>query len=220
LRPAELQTAQAAARHQRDRAADRIVHLIGVALAVSGAVALAMQFPGLGPTRVASLVIYAFGLLATFACSALYNLTENNTPHSLYRRLDHAAIFFMIAGTYTPLLLALMRTPLGNTLLGVVWTGALAGAVAKLFFPARFERSAVVAYLLLGWVIVAAFDPLYRALPLPGLLLLVAGAFFYSFGVIFHVRKELPYANAVWHLFVLAGAAAHFALIYRYVALA
>ncbi len=194
--------------------------MVGVAFALSGSVAIAATFGRLDLIRIASLAVYVFGLLGTFGCSALYNLTEKSRPHSVFRRLDHAAIFVMIAGTYTPLTVSLLPADRGLILLSFVWTGAIAGALAKLIFPARFERSSIVAYLLLGWAILGAVGPLYRALPTAGLVLLAAGGMFYSFGVIFHVRKQMPYQNALWHACVLAGAACHFALIFRFVALA
>jgi len=204
----------------RDERADRLVHGIGVTFTVAACLALATTVHRLDRLTVVGLAIYGFGLLATFACSALYNLTEQTSPHSVFRRLDHAAIFIMIAGTYTPLILSLMATTRGYDLLAFVWTGAIAGVVAKLFFPAHAERYSVVAYLLLGWAILGAVVPIYNALPATGLLLLAAGGLFYSFGVIFHVKNHLPYQNALWHACVLAGAACHFGLILRYVALA
>jgi hemolysin III len=205
-------------RLRRDRAADRLVHGASLIFAVSASVALAMMFPRLETGQVAGLSIYAFGLLSMFTCSALYNMTEQTGTHGLFRRLDHAAIFIMIAGTYTPLTLTLMPTARGYAVLTFVWTGAIAGAFVKLFFPTRFERFSVAAYLVLGWAILAAIGPLSKALPLPGLLLLAAGGFFYSFGVIFHLATRLPYQNALWHACVLAGAACHFAMIWRFVA--
>jgi hemolysin III len=206
-----------AGRH-RDLIADRVVHGVGLTFAIGASVALAASFPRLDPTRIVGLAIYMFGLLATFGCSALYNLTEKTAPHSVFRRLDHAAIFVMIAGTYTPLTLFLMATTRGHLLLAFVWTGAVAGVVAKLFFPVRAERFSVVAYLLLGWAILGAIVPIYNALPASGLLLLAGGGLFYSFGVIFHIRNHLPYQNALWHACVLAGAVCHFGLIWRFVA--
>jgi len=205
---------------RRESLADLGVHGVSLIFIVIACLALAATLPGLDRLRGVGLVIYAFGLVATFLFSALYNLTERTSPNSILRRLDHAAIFIMIAGTYTPLILFLMATGRGHFLLAFVWTGAVAGVIAKLFFPARFERYSVVAYLLLGWAILGALVPIYNALPLPGLLLLAGGGLFYSFGVIFHVKAHLPYQNALWHACVLAGAVCHFGLIYRFVALA
>jgi hemolysin III len=203
-----------------ERRADEAIHGLSILFAVAGSLRLASTFWRLNDAIIAGLAIYCFGLLTMFSCSAFYNLTENQSLKAVFRRLDHAMIFVMIAGTYTPLLLGLLPTPLGIGLLAVVWLGAGLGAAAKLLVPTRFERSSTVAYLLLGWIIVIALVQLIRVLALPGILLIGAGGLFYSVGVIFHLWSRLPFQNAVWHAFVLAGAVCHFVAILRFVALA
>jgi hemolysin III len=203
----------------RERAADRIVHVISIGFAIAASLSLiVIAFLETGALRRFGLVVYATGLVLVFVCSALYNLAWQHSWTELFRRLDHAAIFVMIAGTYTPLTLISMSGTAGFGLFSLVWSVAIAGIVAKLFFPSRFERLSLAAYLLLGWVIVLAIGPLTRALPLPGIILIGIGGMFYSFGVIFHVWRRLPFQNAVWHLFVLAGAATQYAAILGYVA--
>lgn len=194
--------------------ADAVVHLLGLAFAV-GAVATLIVFLCLSPDlpRGISLGLYAFGLLATIICSALYNLTSHAQRKALFRRFDHAAIFVMIAGTYTPFSLMLIGGAWGWSLLGFVWSVALIGVAMKLLYPLRFEKLSVVVYLVLGWTVLAALQPLISSASLAGLVLLITGGGLYSLGVVFHLWERLPFQNAIWHVFVLAAAACHYAAI-------
>lgn len=201
--------------------ADAIVHLLGLAFAV-GAVSTLVILLSLKPdlSRGISLGLYAFGLVAMLVCSALYNMTSRAQWKALLRRFDHAAIFVMIAGTYTPFSLLLIGGIWGWALLGFVWGVALIGVVLKLCYPLRFEKLSVVAYLVLGWTIVVALEPLVNSASLAGLTLLITGGGLYSLGVVFHLWERLPFQNAIWHVFVLAAAACHYAAILVDVALA
>lgn len=201
--------------------ADAVVHLLGLGFAFAACITLAV-FIAINPDipRGVSLGIYGFGLLVMLACSALYNLTRHARLKALFRRFDHAAIFVMIAGTYTPFSLIVIGGSWGAALLGFVWSVALIGVFLKLRYPLRFEKLSVIAYLLLGWVIVAAFEPLVSGASLAALILLVAGGALYSLGVVFHLWERLPYQNAIWHVFVLAAAACHYAAILMDVAIA
>lgn len=203
----------------RERLADAVVHAAGLSLGAAGAAALAaMAIPRADAQLAIALGLYAGGLLSMFACSALHNLWAGPRRGDWPRRLDHAAIFLMIAGTYTPVALIAMGGAWGWALLGFVWSVALAGAALKLLLPGRFERAAIVAYLLLGWCILAAAKPLAASVSLAGVMLLGAGGLLYTSGVAFHLWRRLPYQNAIWHLFVLAGAACHYAAIVHEIA--
>lgn len=201
--------------------ADAIVHLLGLAFGIGASVTLVILI-ALNPDlpRGISLGLYGFGLLAMLICSALYHMTSHARLKAVFRRLDHAAIFVMIAGTYTPFSLILIGGLWGALLLGFVWTVALIGVFLKLRYPLRFDRLSVAAYLLLGWVILAALQPLISNASLAALILLLTGGGLYSLGVIFHLWERLPYQNAIWHVFVLAAAACHYAAILVDVALA
>lgn len=194
--------------------ADAVVHLLGLGFGLAACITLVV-FVAMRPDlpRGLSLGIYGFGLLAMLACSALYNLTTQVRLKALFRRFDHAAIFVMIAGTYTPFSLIVIGGGWGAALLAFVWTVALVGAVLKLRYPLRFEKLSVVAYLLLGWVILAALEPLLSSMSVAALILLITGGGLYSLGVVFHLWERLPYQNAIWHIFVLAAAACHYAAI-------
>lgn len=198
----------------RERAADAVVHAAGLVSVFLGCVLLAWRTPpSAGPRLSLALALYATGLVATFTCSAAYNLAPAGRGRAFLRRADHAAIFLMIAGTYTPVSLLAIGGPLAAALLAVVWTGALGGAAVKLFAPGRFERASVAAYLLLGWVGVVALVPLAQALTPWQFGFLAAGGLLYTVGVLFHLADRLPYSTAVWHALVLVAAGCHFALV-------
>ena len=200
--------------------ADAAVHALGLTLGSVGCVALAvMALPRAGdPLRVAALVAYAVGLLAMLGCSALYNLAPEGGRKRLFRELDHAAIFLMIAGTYTPFTLVRIAGTWGTGLLAFVWAVAAAGIAVELLGLRRAKWPSTAAYLLLGWSVLAALGPLSAAVSPAGLALLVAGGVLYSVGVAFHLWTRLPYHNVVWHGFVLAAAACHYAAVLREVA--
>lgn len=200
---------------------DAVVHVVGVACGiVANGVLAVMTFLRAELAIAAGLGIYAFGLLSMFVCSALYNMSREGWWKGVFRRLDHAAIFLLIAATYTPFALIVIGGRLGVGLLIFVWTVAAAGMIFKLVSPTRWQGLAIATYLLLGWIIVVALGPLVDALSLAGIVLLVVGGVLYSTGVIFHVWSRLPYHRAIWHLFVLAAASCHFSAVLIDVAMA
>jgi hemolysin III len=204
-----------------ERIADAAVHALGLAFGLAAAAVLALAaLPRGDPLLWLALGLYAAGLLAMLSCSALYNLTRAPRRKAMFRRLDHAAIFVMIAGSYTPFMLIAVGGTLGVGLLAFVWTVALGGVALKLFWPRRFDRLSVVAYLLLGWSILVVLDPLMTALSAAGLALIVFGGLLYSLGVVFHLWTRLHFHNAIWHGLVLAAAACHFAAVMGEVAAA
>jgi hemolysin III len=164
--------------------------------------------------------LYGLGLLAMLTCSAGYNLWPPSPTKELWRRFDHAAIFIMIAGTYTPLLLNRMGGEWGFGLLAFVWTVALIGAALKLSFPRRWESISLALYLGLGWSIVIAYNPLLQAVSMQSLYLIAIGGLIYSVGVVFHLWDRLPYQNAIWHWLVLLAAGCHYFAIFNEVATA
>jgi hemolysin III len=197
-----------------ERIADGTIHAIGVAASVIALPALiVIGFQAHTAVMVAGLTIYGLALVATFACSAGYHLTVRPRVKEVMRRLDHAAIFLMIAGTYTPFVLIKMNNAWGYGLLAVVWTMAAIGIVLKLFFPRFLEGLSTALYLVQGWAVVIAWEPLQAALPAWVLTLLMVGGALYTVGVVFHLWNRLPYQNAIWHGFVLTAASCHFAAV-------
>ena len=190
---------------------DAMVHVVGVTFGLAACVTLAIvALPGAGSAELVSLAVYGAGLLAMLGCSALYNIGGDGPRKAFWRRLDHAAIFVMIAGTYTPFLAIAIGGAWGTGLLVFVWTVAAAGVVLKLLHLERLETLSIAAYLLLGWTILVAIDRLIAAVSLPALILLVGGGILYSIGVLFYQWDRLPYQKAIWHGFVLAAAACHY----------
>ena len=202
-----------------ERRADAMVHVIGVTCGLVGCVALAIvASPGADVAVLVSLVIYGAGLLAMLGCSALCNTAKPGPLKELWRRLDHAAIFVMIAGTYTPFAAIAIGGAWGTGLLVFVWAVAAAGVVLKLLRLERLETLSIAAYLLLGWTILVAIDHLIAAVSLPAFVLLVAGGVLYTVGVMFYRWDGLPYNRAIWHGFVLAAAACQYVAVLDVVA--
>lgn len=188
--------------------ADALVHGAGILAALAGSIVLLAHA---GVSFV--LAAYLFGLIVMLACSAAYNLTPPSQLKWILRRFDHSAIFLLIAGTYTPLLPFLPDASQSRTLGLVTWLGAAAGIAMKFLFPGRFDRLAILIYLALGWVVLTAAGAFIQVLPPQVMSLIVAGGILYTAGIIFHLWEGLKYHNAIWHGFVAAAAACHFAAI-------
>ncbi len=191
-----------------------MVHVIGIASGLVAVVALlgwaVDNLPG--PATVA-LAIYCAGLMAMLCCSGAYHMLPVPAWKPILRRLDHAAIFVKIAGTYTPFALVKMGGTAGLSLFAAVWMVALLGAAAKLLLAARWDGLAVAVYLLLGWSGIATLQPLAASIAPGALVLLAAGGIVYSLGVVFFLWNGLRYQNAIWHAFVLVGTACHFGAV-------
>jgi hemolysin III len=154
--------------------------------------------------------VFGSSLVLLYTASTLYHSARSPRWKHIFKTLDHACIYLLIAGTYTPFTLVTLQGGLGWTLFGIVWGIAVLGIIFKIFFVYRFRTAATAAYLLMGWLVVAAIKPLIASLPPAGLAWLVAGGLSYTLGAVFYLWKSLPYSHAVWHLFVLAGSACHF----------
>ncbi|MFL5037086.1 MAG: hemolysin III family protein [Microvirga sp.] len=201
--------------------ADGAVHATGVVLGLVGSVLLVLWAAGsAGTVELAAVFVYVAGLLAMLGFSAAYNMWPVSPTKWLLRRFDHSAIYVMIAGTYTPLLLQMKASVATVALLAGVWATALVGAALKLAFPGRLDRISIALYLALGWSVLAAYDSVLPALPSSALVLLALGGLLYSGGVIFHVWSRLRFQNAIWHAFVLAAAACHWGAIVDCIVLA
>ncbi|MFC4173725.1 hemolysin III family protein [Microvirga sp. GCM10011540] len=194
--------------------ADGIVHLLGVAGGmVAVVVMLVLAAPAVGPWELTSVAVYGCGLVAVLVISALYNLWPVSPVKWILRRFDHSAIYLLIAGTYTPFITQMWNDITAIVLLAGVWTGSVAGMALKLYLPGRFDRLAILLYLLLGWSGVMAYEAVFDALPGSTLTLLAAGGLLYTVGVVFHVWEGLRFQNAIWHAFVLVAAACHYGAV-------
>jgi hemolysin III len=206
---------------QAERIADRWVHIVGLVAAIGGGallVGLSIAEGGLG--RASAVTIYIICLVATLAISAAYNLAQNYEMQQRLRRLDHAAIFLMIAGSYTPFTTQRLEGAWAIGMTIAVWAISLAAAAGKLFLPGVAKKYWVPVYLLLGWMVVGAIEPMIAGVQPTALILLLIGGVIYSLGVIVYVAGSLPFRRAIWHGFVVAAAGTHFAAILTGVVLA
>jgi len=198
---------------RRERTADKVVHLLGVGLGLPAAIAIvALAIAADTASNVAAVALYAAGLVAMLGCSAAYHLRHASPRREWLRRFDHAAIFAMIAGTYTPFTLRLARGWAEGLTAGI-WIVAALGIAAKLWKPKGIAPISTGLYLALGWIGVVAAGPFTAALATPTLLLLAGGGVIYSAGVVFHLWRRLKYQNAIWHGFVLTAASVHYCAV-------
>lgn len=191
-----------------------ITHGIGLALSIAGFVVLLILAAARGSSwQIVSCAVYGTSLVALYTASTLYHGIPAPTLKRILRILDHSAIYLLIAGTYTPFLLVNLRGPIGWTLLAIVWTLAIAGILLKFWFVERLPILSTLVYLLMGWLALTAIQPLIAAVPHSGLAWLLAGGALYSFGVVFYASKKIPYAHAIWHVFVIAGSICHYVAV-------
>jgi hemolysin III len=190
--------------------ADGIVHGIGIAFAISlGTVLVVFAAIGTARPELPAILIYLASLLAVLAISMTFNLAPISNFKKLMARLDQAAIFLFIAGTYTPFLAVIGGTRDGQLLSVIVWGAAIVGIALKLIVPQRFGRFAILLYLGIGWSGVLVFQTLAAVLPPVTLWLILAGGVTYSAGIIFHLWEKLKFQNVLWHVFVVAGSILH-----------
>src|ERR1700749_867145 len=210
--PAEIAVEKAVRLYTRhEDVADAVVHVLGIVFAINASLWLLFHVTGL--SVVVSVTIYCVGLLAMIGFSAAYNLVPHHRPSKqILRRFDHAAIFIMIAGTYTPFAMNRLGG-YGTTILAIIWLSATFGVVMKVLFPRRFEIASLALYLGMGWLIVTVIAPLAHAMAAFDFWLLIAGGFVYSAGIVFYVIERIPYHKAIWHGAVLVAAVLQFSAI-------
>lgn len=195
-----------------------VTHGIGTALAIAALVQLIGLTSSVGDaTRIITGSIFGACLVLTYFASTLYHALPVGRWKYRALILDHAAIYLLIAGTYTPILLVTLYGGWGWTLFGVVWTAAVAGVVLKLFYVERYRLLSTLMYVAMGWMVVVATAPMIAAMPQGGWFWLIAGGVAYTGGVVFFLWERLPFNHAIWHLFVIAGSVCHFLLILWYV---
>lgn len=203
---------------RREEVVNAITHGLGTLLSIAG-LTLLIVFASLDgtPWHVVSFTVYGVTMLLLYTASTLVHAFPEGKVKDLFETFDHSCIYLFIAGTYTPILLVTLRSPLGWTLFGIVWGLAVGGVVFKAFFTKKYLVLSTLFYVLMGWMIVFAWDPLQTLLQPGGIRLLVIGGVLYTVGSIFYIWRGFPHHHAVWHLFVLAGSAMHFFAILLYV---
>ncbi len=193
-------------------------HGIGFLLSVAALVLLVVFASIRGNAwHIVSYSIYGTSLVVLYLASTLFHWSKKPSRRLRLNIFDHASIYVLIAGTYTPLLLVTLRGPWGWSLFGVVWGMAIIGIVLKFFFTGRYNKISTLAYVIMGWVVIIALKPLIENLSTPGLIWLAIGGLSYSIGAVFFLLNKIPYNHAIFHLFVLGGSIAHFITIFWYV---
>jgi len=199
--------------------ANSVVHGVGAALAVAAVPLLVVSAVSRGgAAQVTANAIFGATLVLVYLVSTLYHALARNRAKKVFRVLDHSAIYLLIAGTYTPFTLGVLRGAWGWALFGVVWALAVTGVALTGALGVRLPRLSTAVYIAMGWLIVVAIKPLISLLPAAGLAWLVAGGVAYTGGVVFYAWQRLRFHHAVWHVCVLAGSACHFVAVIRYAA--
>ncbi len=193
-----------------------ITHGIGFVASIVGLILLLRKYADSTTTSNIAVSIYGASLINLYLVSSLYHGVIDEKKKFKLRILDHISIYFLIAGTYTPVLLISLQHALGIPLLYAVWGIAGIGLILKIFFTGKFEIFSLILYVVMGWLIVFDFSELKAVVPSEGINLLMSGGAFYTGGIVFYVWNKLKYNHVIWHLFVMAGSASHYLMILYY----
>ncbi|MCA0394643.1 MAG: hemolysin III family protein [Proteobacteria bacterium] len=202
----------------RDEIASALTHGLGAAAALAGgAVLITLAAIHGDGWQLAGAIVFGVALLLLYLASTLYHAIQHPVAKGRLKVFDHCAIYLLIAGTYTPFTLIGLRGSVGWWLFGAIWALALAGVVFKLFYTGRFKRLSTLIYVAMGWLVLVAFKPMLASLDAWTIGWLLGGGVFYTLGTFFYHRESVPYAHAIWHLFVIAGSVCHFVAVTRQV---
>lgn len=201
----------------KEELANTWTHGLGAILAACALVYMLVQAQSLTHSAIAAVAIYGISLVLLFSCSALYHACKDIAKRAVLKRLDHCAIYLLIAGTYTPFMVISLKTSQAYFLLALEWVLVAIGIVFKVFFIHRFKIISLAAYLIMGWLVIFVGNDLKQVINQDGFNLLLAGGITYSVGAVFYAMKKVPFTHAIWHLFVVAGALLHCAAITFYV---
>jgi hemolysin III len=203
--------------HLREEIANSISHGLALVLAVVALPVLILSAARIGNTRFTiGVAVFGGTILFLYAASTLYHSLTHERAKQFFRHVDHCAIFLLIAGSYSPFTLGVLRGPWGWTLLTIVWMLAVAGIAMKLIAGHRHWWLSIVLYLVMGWLAIVAIKPILALVPLPGILLILAGGIAYSGGLAFFAAHRLRYNHFIWHLFVIAGTICHYLAVLWY----
>lgn len=193
-------------------------HALGFVLSIIALGALLFHaVPGGDLLKIVSAAIFGFALVLTYATSTIYHSSRSPLRRSRMRIMDHACIYLLIAGTYTPFVLIVLQGSIGWTIFGVSWGMAVTGITLKVFFTGRYRLLSTLMYLFMGWLIVFAIVPLIEKMPVMGMRWLVAGGLAYSMGAILYAIRKIPLNHAIFHVFTMVGSICHFIAVYWYV---
>jgi hemolysin III len=200
---------------ETEESANRITHGLGTLLAFAGLIALVIRGRQLGTNwHLAGFIVFGITLILMYLSSTLYHTIPGEKFKTILRKIDHSAIYLLIAGTYTPFLLTSLRSNLGWILFGVIWSIAFIGIIIKVLTGIKARWVSAVTYIGMGWIAVIPYKEMMNNIPHFSLLLMIAGGLLYTFGTVFYVWKKLPYNHAIWHLFVMGASVCHFFAVY------
>ena len=203
--------------HAREEIANSISHGLALVLAIVALPVLVLTAAEVGSTRFTiGAAVFGASIIVLYLASTLYHSLTHERAKQFFRHVDHCAIFLLIAGSYTPFTLGVLRGPWGWTLLAIVWVLAVAGIAMKVIAGHRHWWLSMVLYLVMGWLAVVAIKPILTLVPLPGILLILAGGIAYSGGLAFFAAHRLRYNHFIWHLFVMAGTVCHYLAVLWY----
>lgn len=194
-----------------------VTHGVGTALAVAALIVMLLLYCQYGIWHITSCIIYGTSMITLYLASTLYHSFTNIKLKSIFKFVDHAAIYILIAGNYTPFVLIPLHGSLGWAIFAIVWGLAAAGIIFQVFCVKRFRIFSTLCYLAMGWFAVVMIRPLREVLPMDALYWMIIGGLFYTVGAVFYLVKRIPYNHCIWHIMVLAGSAAHFWAIFRFV---
>ena len=193
-----------------------LTHGIGAIGGCIGLVMLGLHYSS-NSTSVLALLIYGISVIFLFSASTLYHYASKKDLKQKLRIVDHISIYILIAGTYTPVCLSVLKDSLGHEILFAVWGITIIGLVLKLFFTGKYEKISLLLYLVMGWLIVLDFSTFVENTKPHALIYLILGGLFYTLGIVFYVMRKLKYHHVIWHVFVLFGALCHYLMIYEIV---
>jgi hemolysin III len=203
----------------REEIANSVSHGLGLVLALAALPVLLVSATRIGSTRfIIGASVFGATMILLYLASTLYHAISHDAAKRLFRLCDHSAIFLLIAGTYTPFTLGVLRGAWGWTLLAIIWTLAIAGIVIKSIPGTRRSWICMVLYVVMGWMAVVAIKPIWQLVPPPGILLILAGGIAYTGGLAFFAARRLRYSHFIWHLCVIAGTTCHFFAVLWYAA--
>ena len=203
----------------REEIANSISHGIGLVLALVALPILIVSAIRIGNTHyIVGTIVFGATMVLLYLASTLYHSVSHETAKRFCRLFDHSAIFLLIAGTYTPFTLGVLRGAWGWTMLAIIWCLAITGIVVKALPHTRHSWISMVLYLVMGWLAIVAIKPILQLVPVPGILLIVAGGVAYTSGLAFFAAQRLRYSHFIWHLFVIAGTTCHFFAVLWYAA--
>jgi hemolysin III len=203
----------------REEIANSISHGLGLLLALVALPVLVLAAIEAGSVRfLVGVSVFGGTMVLLYLASTLYHSITHETAKQIFRVFDHTAIFLLIAGSYTPFSLGVLRGPWGWSMLAIVWTLAIIGIILKINRRTRHSRISIVLYVIMGWLAVIAIKPIVMLIPLPGILLIFAGGVAYTGGLAFFAAQRIRYNHFIWHLFVIAGTTCHFFAVLWYAA--